>query len=764
MGRTYEKNMADTALVVKSLKVLEKIDGGGIKEIKDTVESVKRQTTAQSKQQEEYWKTLSDDGVITVIEKQTLYRETQNIARSYAAVTQQAQSLGMPSSLVADYIATYNVLHTYLYSTLKIFDDMSVETRIDNRDTFNAYFSNYYFSENFVLIAITSGILDNINFRVLQSLTEPGTEGETAIYHGGLYQYINGQWKSVSTGAYKGPRNELPADEEKAFFIVSESFILTEGLIVNGEELYVNGDLLGITHIYLKGQIYYFQDGIWLAEHDRTNWLYAAAFADVINITGELPKIFQDAIDDLQEQIDTKASVKSLQEEIAERQGQYTIINGDIVQINSDIFEIIERADGVDDTLSTQAAELRTQAAELRTQAAELESQGEDVSSLLTRADALEKQAQRMEQEISKKISHLPVYFGGRNSVPQNPQEGDFFVWTGATYGGWENSKIYKYTSGKWIVLAHTETANRSYYMMALEDILATNNAGEGYFSAVFASSFFGNAATINSLATKTIYLRQNGYIQSDKTTYVVAKNGLKIDGDGNIDANGDTHIAGKVAIGVDLKNAQNQYMPDFTNYDVVIGGRALFKAGTKIQGTLDGATGSFSGALSGATGSFSGVLSGANGNFSGDIINNVIEARNETPAGKQITIVKGTKCLEQFSNGIGSYNEKTFTASQLKTKEFPGGILTILDGVDMYGRPIFKEIYVPPSVMIHLELLNNNDVIESIPNGYLQYDLTYTYNTSPSFKTLKLKGIPTFQLAESGVVYKDENGFLRIS
>ena len=161
MAKTYERNMADTALVVKSLKVLENIDGGGIKEIKNTVESVKRQTTAQAKQQEEYWKSLSDDGVITVIEKQTLYRESQNIARSYAAITQQAQALGMPSTLVADYIATYNALHTYLYTTLKIFDDMSVETRIDERDTFNAYFSNYYFSENFVLIAITKKLMLN---------------------------------------------------------------------------------------------------------------------------------------------------------------------------------------------------------------------------------------------------------------------------------------------------------------------------------------------------------------------------------------------------------------------------------------------------------------------------------------------------------------------------------------------------------------------------------------------------------------------------
>lgn len=594
MAKTYEKNMADTALVVKSLKVLDNIDGGGIKEIKNSVESVKRQATAQAKQQEEYWKSLSDDGVITVIEKQTLYRESQNIARSYAAITQQAQTLGMPSTLVQDYIDTYNALRSYLYTTLKIFDDMSTETNIDDRDTFNAYFSNYYFSENFVLIAITNGILDSIDFRVLQSLTEPGTEGETAIYHGGLYQYINGQWKNVTTGAYKGPRNELPADEEEAFFIVSESFTLTEGLIVNGEELYVNGDLLGITHTYLKGQIYYFQDGTWKAEHDRTNWRYAAAFADVINITGELPQIFQDAIDDLQEQINTKASAQSLQEEIAARQGQYTIINGDIVQINSDITEIIERADGVDETLSEQAEDLRAQAEELRTQAAELESQGEDVSSLLTRATSLERQAESMETEISGKVSHLPEYKGpllNSPSVPDNAKPGDFYLSlnTGAAYY-LKIARLRQVSESQyqWDYLDPDVAQNRNYYMMALEDILAAENTGSGRFTQVFCQSFWTASANVNTLDVKTIYLRQSGAIQSANATYVKQRVGLRQDASGNIDANGDTHIAGKVALGVDLYNEQNQYMPDFTNYDVVIGGNVKIKGQTDVDSSMN--------------------------------------------------------------------------------------------------------------------------------------------------------------------------------
>lgn len=668
MGKTYEKNMADTALVVKSLKVLENIDGGGIKEIKNTVESVKRQTTAQAKQQEEYWKSLSDDGVITVIEKQTLYRETQNIARSYSAITQQAAALQITAALLNDFVRTYEALHTYLYTTLKVFDDMSSETVIDSRDAFNAYFSNYYFEENFVLIAITAGILDTLEFRVLESLSEPGEEGETAIYRGGLYQYVNGAWKSVTTGAYKGPRNELPGDEEDSFFIVSESFTITEGLIVNGEELYVNGEPLGITHTYLKGIIYYQQDGVWCPENDRTNWRYAAAFADVINITGELPQIFQDAIDDLQEQIDTKADAASLAQEIQDRQGQYTLIAGDIVRIDDNITDIINRVsgtetnitnilndidgeggiveqindiandidgnDGIKDKLSNIAdnidsitddidaldgtvdgvisdvaghtTELAAQAQALTNQAQALENLADEVDDKATQealnslAAELRNRAESIEQALASKISHLPVYFGPKSTIPQNPQEGDYFLYTGTNSGKWIKSIIYRWHNESWYDtpntspygLDPTNTAYRSYYMSALEDVLATTVAGTGYFSTIFAQAFFGNSATLNSLATKEIYLRQDGFIQSDNVTYVAQTTGLKLDADGDIDANGDTHIAGKVAIGVPLKNTQGQYMPDFNDYDVVIGGR------TKIQGHLEGATGTFSGVL----------------------------------------------------------------------------------------------------------------------------------------------------------------------
>jgi hypothetical protein len=546
MGKRYQNNMADQDLIVRSIKVLESIDGGGMKEIRQDIERVRQNTSIQIKQQEEYWKSLSDDGVITTIEKQSLKREMENIRQSFGAVTQQAASFGYTNPILQDYVNTYNALYEYIYETLALFDDMTTDTEISDRDTFNEYFSNYFFLENFILLAITKGVLDTLQFRVLESLNEPGEEGETALYHGGLYQYTDGRWKSVSTGNYKGAKSELPAAEEDSFFLASETFVMTDILIVNDTELLVNGEELMLSHQYIKGYIYYVVDGIWNVEEDKTNWRYAAAFADVLNVTGELPQIFQDGLDALQAQIDAVSG--NLTDEIAARQGQYTIINGEIVEINGDITAIINRADAQAATISDQ------------------------------------------QDQINGKISHLPQYFGGRNTLPENPQEGDWFTWTGGNLDPWYTGQVYLYTSGNWTRLDPKDVSKRSYFMLALEDILAINAAGPGYFSTVFAEAFFANSATLDSLAVKTIFVRGNGSLQSDTLYYTYQRAGLKIKSNGDMDANGDTHIAGKVAIGVDLKDGNNQYMPDFNNYDVVIGGN------TKITGYINAIGGSFNG------------------------------------------------------------------------------------------------------------------------------------------------------------------------
>ena len=482
-----ERNYAGDHVVVGSLEVLGDVKGGAVQQIKRNIDLIQKQTEQAYRQQNEYWTELSSDGVITPLEKQQLLKEFRQIQQSQAAIIIQARSVGMEESeYVQDYLAVYNDLYTYLYTTLKLFDYFERSTDIYDRATFNTKFANYYYDESFVLIALTKGILSGLNIRVLSSLLEEGEEGEVAIYRGGLYQYVNGAWKNVSTGNYKGALTTLPTAEQDSFFLAADDFSALDVLYVNDEPLYVNDEELYILRVFRKGYIYYCQDNEWYEQTDKSNYMYVAAFADVLNVTGELPQIFQDALDDLQDEIDALAA-------------------------------------------------------------------------------------------------RVPKYFGTSSTDPQNPKEGDYFVYSGTSTVSRRNSDIYIYRNGDWERLDPLESQNSTYYMQALEDILQLNNAGSGYFADLFAQALFANNAFLYALSTKIITLREGGYIQSEN--YSQESAGFSLDYDGNVDASGNTHIAGKVAIGVPLRGNS-----DFSSYDVVIGGN------TKIGGHLAGATGSFSG------------------------------------------------------------------------------------------------------------------------------------------------------------------------
>ena len=556
-----ENNMADNHLVVGSIEVLGDLTSGTTKEIKKTIEAVKAQALSLYRQQNNWWEKLSDDGVITPVEKNILYREMENIRRSEAAIYVQAEDLGyLSTAVIVTYINVYEDLRSYLYTDLRLFDDMNSDTQLEDRTLFNQKFSNYYYWESFVIISINRSIIASLNFRVLESLEEEGEENEVALYKGGLYMWVDGAWKSITTGDYKGALTAFPDGMENAFFLAADNWTVTETLYINGEKLYVTSggvtDELALTRQVLKGVIYYYEDGVWLRDYDERGYRYVAAFADVINVTGELPALFQDALDDLQDQIDdinteignTNAGLAA---EIEARSGQYTIIADDIVRIDDNILAIIDRVE-----------------------AAESDIEGLENS----------------------KISHLPVYYGATDMPPSSPLEGDYFVYSGTTTATYTFSTIYRYHNNAWQELASNNTAYNSYYMMALEDLLRINEAAPGYFTQLFAQSFWTASASMTTLDVKTIYLRQYGSIQSDNTSYVRESVGTRIDSSGNIDANGDTHIAGKVAIGVSLKNAQGQYQPDFANYDVVIGGNVKVRGDIEatslsatVQSSIDG-------------------------------------------------------------------------------------------------------------------------------------------------------------------------------
>ena len=508
-----ERNYAGDHVVVGSLEVLGDVKGGKIQEIKRNIDLIQQQAEVVIRTQNRYWEELSSDSIITPLEKQQLLKEVKSIQNSYTAIYTQALSVGQESSsYVQDYIATYNDLYSYLYTTLHLFDDMEAATDIENRQTFNTKFYNYYYSESFVLVALSKGLLDSVSIRVLDSLLDEGEEGDVGIYHGALYQYVNGAWKNVSTGNYKGALDSLPADEQDAFFLCSDNFVGIQELYVNGEQLQINDgnglDALGISRLFRKGYIYYCQDNSWYEQQDKTNYMYVAAFADVLNITGELPQIFQDAIDDLQTQINN---------------------------------------------------------------------------------------------------NKVPRYRGPSATNPENPVEGDYFVYSGTSTVTRRNSDIYRYEEGEWVRLDPSLSQNGTLYMSALEDILQLRNADNGYFAALFAQTLIANQAFMDALTTKIITLQAGqgsdpgGYIQSDNYDPNNPEgDGFRVDYDGNADFNGDTHVAGKVAIGVPLRGNS-----DFNDFDVVIGGN------TKISGKLAGVKGTMSGDLTVAGFEIAGVEPG---------------------------------------------------------------------------------------------------------------------------------------------------------
>ena len=587
--KNYEQNMADKDLVVHSIKVLTDIKGGGITEIKRGVEQISQKSELYQKQQEQYWSSLSDDGIIKAFEKVYIKREMENIRQSYAALYAQAEASELVNTpYFADYRRTYEALRTYIYESLKLFDDMSSETIIEDRDAFNSYFASYYYSEKFTSFAMAEGLVNVLDLRVLESLSESGTNDEIAIYKGNIYQYEDGTWLAVGLEGYMGVMTSFPQASLNQYFLSGGDFSEPDILYVNDEQLIINDTPLYIDVAVDSGFIYVKQENSWKKITDKDDWRYVVAMVDLVRITGELPGVYQTAIDtavdaakeELNESIATLSG--RLAQEISDRSGQYTIINGAIVEINDDITDL------VDSTTSSLTAQAQALQAEIEARQA----QGEDVTELQEALELINSQLSAIDTELDTKVDHLPEYLGRSSTTPSNPGAGDFFVYSGASSGSWYKSDVYRYDpdntysgeygSGHWQRLDSTDFAYHSYYMMALEDILALNNASDGYFASLFASAFWTNSATMEKLSTKTIYLRQGGYMMSDNLLYEEGVTGLRIDAAGNLDANGNTHIAGKVAIGVPLKDNQGQLASDFEDYDVVIGGN------TKIAGNVD--------------------------------------------------------------------------------------------------------------------------------------------------------------------------------
>lgn len=124
-------------------------------------------------------------------------------------------------------------------------------------------------------------------------------------------------------------------------------------------------------------------------------------------------------------------------------------------------------------------------------------------------------------------------------TFPNNPKNKDYFLYIGASEGGYEYGKLYKYNSPTWDIIEVNES-NYNEFMTALKDLLKYNGASEGYFTNAFINNLITNEAFIKKLATQVITLSQDpehtdetGIIQSDNFVEGGTQ-GFKLTHDGN--------------------------------------------------------------------------------------------------------------------------------------------------------------------------------------------------------------------------------------
>ncbi len=142
------------ALRVGSLEVVGEMTGATINSINTHLEVVEGVQLKQSAQMNRLFKELSDDGIISANEKILLKKEIDIIQSEYPIILQKAQDNKKEAFEIEAYKTAYTTLIHYLYSELKIFDDMTSPLDID-REAFNQVFVNYYKSR-----AVLHGVKD----------------------------------------------------------------------------------------------------------------------------------------------------------------------------------------------------------------------------------------------------------------------------------------------------------------------------------------------------------------------------------------------------------------------------------------------------------------------------------------------------------------------------------------------------------------------------------------------------------------------------
>lgn len=295
-----ELNHAGEHAIFGSIEVLGDIDGKGMRTIRREINSMQQQQASFTKKFENYWSDLSSDGVITPVEKASLLKEWEGITQSYTALYAQASEKQLTNTPYwIDYEDAFDALKEELFTTEKIFDNMYESTTLSDKDAFDTIFSEYYYAEKFVTLAITAGLIDKLGLRALTSLSDPGQNGDLGLYRGELYQMVDGVWTKIGTETYLGILDELPEDPlDTQYFLAGDVIVFFDGLYVNGDQLYINEQPLGIERLTEVGKLYYY-NGIHWALASKSDPRYLAVLSDYMTLNNALPDIMNEAFEEV---------------------------------------------------------------------------------------------------------------------------------------------------------------------------------------------------------------------------------------------------------------------------------------------------------------------------------------------------------------------------------------------------------------------------------------------------------------------------------
>ena len=302
-----ELNHAGEHAVFGSIEVLGDIESSNLKTVRREVNLIQNTQVKLNTKVDEYWEDLSDDGIITPTEKIALRKEWEGIQQTYNALYQEAlakQILNTPYWI--DYDTAYDTLKDVLFTDEAIFDFMENTSTLKDKDALDEAFSEYYYSQQFVNLAITTGLIDKLGLRSLTSLEEEGYNGELAFYRGELYQYLDDTWVKVNTQPYLGIINNntsaLTQAEEGQYFLTGTTpFYIMDELYVNEMALVVNNDTLLVTYEKTElGKIYYKHNDVWV-QADDDDPRYIAILADYITVTGQMPEMFVEQVKEIAE-------------------------------------------------------------------------------------------------------------------------------------------------------------------------------------------------------------------------------------------------------------------------------------------------------------------------------------------------------------------------------------------------------------------------------------------------------------------------------